>query len=83
MYDATKESNICVQQGSKDGYEDCLYLNVYTPKTDKKSLPVMFWIHGGGFSWENSRSDSYGPDYFMDKDVVLVTINYRLGVLGE
>lgn len=83
-WDATKESNICVQQGYAEGHEDCLYLNVYSPKTStKKMLPVMFWIHGGGFTWGHSRSSTYGPDYFMDKEVVLVTINYRLGILGN
>lgn len=80
--DATKEVNVCIQEGTKVGQEDCLYLNVYSPKTDKKLLPVMFWIHGGGFSWGDSRTGNFGPDYFMDKDVVLVTINYRLGILG-
>ncbi|XP_060878026.1 esterase FE4-like [Metopolophium dirhodum] len=82
ILDATKESNICIQQGSTDGEEDCLYLNVYSPKTNKKSLPVMFWIHGGGFTWGHSRSGLYGPDYLMDKDVILVTIHYRLGIFG-
>ncbi|VVC41624.1 Carboxylesterase type B, conserved site,Carboxylesterase, type B,Alpha/Beta hydrolase fold [Cinara cedri] len=81
-WDATKEPNICIQEGYVDGYEDCLYLNVYAPETDKKRLPVIFWIHGGGFTWGHSGSGLFGPAYFMDKDVVLVTINYRLGILG-
>lgn len=80
--DATKESNICLQQGLEESQEDCLYLNVYSPQTDKKLLPIMFWIHGGGFTTGHGRSDLYGPDYFMDKDVIIVTINYRLGILG-
>jgi len=42
----------------------------------------MFWIHGGGFTWGHSRSGLYGPDYLMDKDVILVTIHYRLGIFG-
>lgn len=82
ILDATKESNICIQQGSMDGQEDCLYLNVYSPKTNEKPLPVMFWIHGGGFTWGHSRSGLYGPDYLMDKDVILVTMHYRLGIFG-
>lgn len=82
ILDATKESNICIQQGYTYGIEDCLYLNVYSPKTERKLLPVMFWIYGGGFSWGYSRSGVNGPDYFMDKDVVLVSIHYRLGILG-
>lgn len=80
--DATKESIICIQQEETNGHEDCLYLNVYSPKTENKLLPVMFWIYGGGFSWGHSRPDVNGPDYFMDKDVVLVSIHYRLGILG-
>lgn len=67
---------------STDGHEDCLYLNIYLPKTNGKLLPVMFFIFGGGFSVEHGRSSYYGPDYFMDKDVVLVTVHYRLGIFG-
>ncbi|XP_050531754.1 venom carboxylesterase-6-like isoform X2 [Daktulosphaira vitifoliae] len=63
------------------GDEDCLYLNVYTPNINEK-LPVMFWIHGGGFVIGQSGPALYGPEYFMDKNVVLVTSNYRLGLLG-
>lgn len=65
-----------------EGQEDCLYLNVYTPDADKQ-LPVMFWIHGGGFVAGHSGPSLYGPDYFMDKDVVFVSFNYRLGLLGK
>ncbi|XP_067638375.1 esterase B1-like [Eurosta solidaginis] len=69
--------------GSIEGAEDCLYLNVYTnePKPDKPR-PVMIWIHGGGLCTGEATRDWYGPDYFMQEDVVLVTIQYRLGVLG-
>lgn len=46
-------------------------------------LPVMVFIHGGGFSAGSSISSQYGPEYFMDnQDVVLVTFNYRVGVMG-
>ncbi|XP_060878022.1 juvenile hormone esterase-like isoform X1 [Metopolophium dirhodum] len=81
--DASRESNkICIQNNVADSHEDCLYLNVFTPKVDKKFLPVMFWIHGGMFSRGRGGPGIHGPEYFMDKDVLLVTINYRLGVLG-
>nr|QGA73394.1 carboxylesterase [Spodoptera frugiperda] len=65
------------------GEEDCLYLNVYTPsiKPDKP-LPVMFWIHGGGFFCGSGDDDLYGPELLIRYDVVLVTINYRVDVLG-
>lgn len=69
------------------GNEDCLYLNVYTPKlpdTDgnKPKLPVMFWIHGGGFQFGNGNAFLYGPDYLIPENILIVTINYRLGALG-
>ena len=45
-------------------------------------LPVMVWIHGGFFLKGSSNSTKYGPDYLLDKDIVYVSLNYRLGVLG-
>lgn len=42
----------------------------------------MFWVHGGGFVMGSGNTDMYGPDYLMNYDVILVTFNYRLGVLG-
>lgn len=43
----------------------------------------MVWIHGGAFTTGSNKSDLYGPDYLMTQDIVLVTINYRLGILGK
>nr|AGT95756.1 carboxylesterase A5 [Locusta migratoria] len=71
--------------GSCIGNEDCLFLNVYTPMTEHSSgdlKPVMVWIHGGGYIMGSGNADFYGPDYLLEHDVVLVTLNYRLGVLG-
>jgi para-nitrobenzyl esterase len=64
--------------------EDCLFLNVYTPAdaTDKSKLPVMFWIHGGGYSGGGSSEPRHNGDFLPLKGVVLVTINYRLGAFG-
>ncbi|CAL8073913.1 unnamed protein product [Orchesella dallaii] len=67
------------------GSEDCLFLNIYTPQTSSSSskrepLPVLFFIHGGSFMY--GSGSEYGPAYLMDQNVVLVTINYRLGALG-
>jgi para-nitrobenzyl esterase len=64
--------------------EDCLFLNVYAPATAKKDakLPVMFWIHGGGYSGGGSNEPRHNGDFLPLKGVVLVTINYRLGVFG-
>lgn len=85
VFDATKDANIyCIQETYvQDASEDCLYLNVYSPETEKKSLPIIFWIYGGAFSWGGGGPGLYGAEYLMDKDVILVTINYRLGVLGR
>jgi carboxylesterase type B len=43
----------------------------------------MVFIYGGGYTIGNNKADNYGPHYLLDKEVVLVTINYRLSVLGE
>ncbi|CAG9787650.1 unnamed protein product [Diatraea saccharalis] len=65
------------------GSEDCLYLNVYTPNLKPSvPLPVMIWIHGGSFSCGNGNDDVYGPEFLIRHGVILVTINYRLEVLG-
>ncbi len=48
----------------------------------RKNLPVMVWIHGGGFFAGSGNPDIYGPDYFMDYDVIVVSVNYRVGPLG-
>ena len=44
--------------------------------------PVMVWIHGGAFVAGSGSSRTYGPEFLMMEDIVLVTINYRLGLLG-
>jgi para-nitrobenzyl esterase len=63
--------------------EDCLYLNVYTPACDGAKRPVMFWIHGGGFSLGSGSEPTYdGGALAVRGDVVVVAINYRLGALG-
>ncbi|XP_044745323.1 uncharacterized protein LOC123307171 [Coccinella septempunctata] len=74
----------------KSGSEDCLYLNVYTPKLPVKTnnnisydlKPVMVFIHGGAFTSGSNSKMIYGPDYLIREDVVLISINYRLGFLG-
>nr|AHJ81345.1 carboxylesterase [Locusta migratoria] len=86
--DATTPGPVCTQYASLNeraayltGAEDCLYLNVFTPELKPaEPLPVMFWIHGGG--WIDGSGIGYGPDFLLNHDVVLVTINYRLGPLG-
>jgi para-nitrobenzyl esterase len=63
--------------------EDCLYLNVYTPALDGARRPVMFWIHGGAFVVGSGSQPLYDGGRMAERgDVVVVTINYRLGALG-
>jgi para-nitrobenzyl esterase len=88
VLDATHFGNRCVQgTGWDPGYstpkltEDCLYLNVYAPATAQKNLPVLVWIHGGGFTG-GAGQDTDPRQYVQKNDAVVVTINYRLGILG-
>ena len=96
IFDATKQVK-CIQSefGStpfqvlgKAGQDDCLALNVFTKNLPNdlvkggNKLPVMVWIHGGGFQYGEGTTNTFGPDFFMEEDVVIVTINYRLGTLG-
>ncbi len=63
--------------------EDCLYLNVWTPKADGERRPVMVWVHGGIFRLGTGASPGYdGAKLAARGDVVVVSLNYRLGVLG-
>ena len=64
--------------------EDCLFLNIFTPARAKakSKLPVMFWIHGGGYVGGSASEPRHNGDFLPTKGVVLVTINYRLGVFG-
>nr|XP_049706156.1 juvenile hormone esterase isoform X1 [Helicoverpa armigera]WRX06224.1 CCE024b [Helicoverpa armigera] len=83
--DARSEGPACPQPVYNDYpvHEDCLRLNVYTPAEGKaKKLPVLVFMHAGGFYSVSGRSDVAGPEHLLDRDLVLVTINYRLGSLG-
>jgi para-nitrobenzyl esterase len=63
--------------------EDCLKLNIWTPSTDDKKRPVMFWIHGGAFRSGSGALPLYqGSALARRGDVVVVTINYRIGCFG-
>ncbi len=69
--------------GNMPKSEDCLSLNIWSPAADGKKRPVMFWIHGGGFIVGAGSSDLYnGANLAQNGDVVVVSFNYRLGVLG-
>jgi para-nitrobenzyl esterase len=87
-----KDNNFCIQEPSSmggasgegflTGSEDCLYLDIKTPKKiTSEPLPVMFWIHGGGNT--SGLKDLYDYSKMVYKhDVIVVTINYRLGAFG-
>ena len=63
--------------------EDCLYLNVWSPGADERRRPVLVWIHGGAFISGSGSASSYDGTSFAELgDVVVVTLNYRLGILG-
>jgi len=64
--------------------EDCLYLNVWTPAPGKpeKKLPVAMWIHGGAYTGGWGYEPEFDGKVWAEKGVVLVTINYRLGIFG-
>lgn len=63
------------------GTNDCLYLNIYIPETGKKGLDVIVHFHPGAFNFGSGHE--YGhPQYLMDRDVIFVAINYRLGIFG-
>ena len=63
--------------------EDCLFLNVWTPGVDGARRPTLVWIHGGGFTIGSGSEPYYAGATLADRgDVVVVTINYRLGALG-
>jgi para-nitrobenzyl esterase len=76
----------CTQYGITGlikGSEDCLYLNVWRPQSDEDNLPVYFWIHGGGNSMGAASEKGYDGANLAGKwDMVVVTVNYRLGPLG-
>ncbi|QZH75227.1 MAG: carboxylesterase family protein [Erythrobacter sp.] len=63
--------------------EDCLYLNVWTPAVSgAENLPVMVWLYGGAYNEGGGSAPFSHGDYLADKGVVVVTFNYRTGVLG-
>mgnify|MGYP001252701001 CR=1 FL=1 len=83
---------ICPQTGGRERSfetgpisEDCLTLNIWIPRIGDtgKKLPVMFWIHGGGFRTGAGSWPIYDGTRLAQKGVIVVTINYRLGYLGQ
>ena len=82
-YDATKSGQIGIQytSGKTVGSEDCLNLDVYSPDTEDKDLPVIVYIHGGN-NQTGQSSEIDGRTLANDSKCIFVSLNYRLGVLG-
>merc|ERR1711865_555789 len=91
---ASEYSDICLQvvrdpndvlhpTASVHGSEDCLHLNVYTPRHGRKPMPVMLWIHGGDLTQGSAMNPLFnGSHLAASQRVVVVAINYRLNALG-
>ncbi len=88
--DATRYQNRCIQPPFPpvlarnvpgELSEDCLYLNIYTPAADSGKRPVMVWIHGGAYV-QGAANEYDGQFLAAENDVVVVAINYRLGIFG-
>ncbi|CAG2112560.1 unnamed protein product, partial [Medioppia subpectinata] len=98
IIDGTKSGNDCIQKIPKFGVltgnemisEDCLVLNIWTPNVDNNDdnhqkvglKPVMFWIYGGALSTGSIFMDKFNGSVLSTNDVVVVTVNYRVGPLG-
>lgn len=90
--DCLEFSDMCIQNSGWVGMdafrnhpqsEDCLYLNIWTPAgAEGEDLPVLFWIHGGGFQGGLGDEELYHGWDLAAKGIVVVSLNYRLGVLG-
>ncbi|XP_057652549.1 juvenile hormone esterase-like [Diorhabda carinulata] len=91
ILNATYNDKFCFQQTNQFSIdisllenEDCLYLNVYSPiyPSENNLLPVMVNIYGGGFVNGAANFDYHGPHYLMEHDIIVVTLNYRVGPFG-
>ncbi|MDM7999805.1 MAG: carboxylesterase family protein [Dehalococcoidia bacterium] len=82
-YGFGSECTQCDYLGGMKGSEDCLYLNIWRPESEEDGLPVYFWIHGGGNSMGSASDQGYdGADLAIDCNMIVVSVNYRLGPLG-
>ncbi|CAB3256517.1 unnamed protein product [Arctia plantaginis] len=87
-FEAYDDSSVCPQVeefgNSIVGSLDCLRLNVYVPNTanSQNPLAVMVWIHGGSFRYGSGGRQIHGPRFLVKQDIILVTLNYRLGPYG-
>ncbi|XP_031829887.2 esterase FE4 [Nomia melanderi] len=88
---AIKDGPMCTQLNDQEikGSEDCLYLNIFVPIISDKQgvpntikLPVMVYVYGGKYLFGSSNSTELSPEYLMDQNVILVTVNYRVNIMG-
>jgi citrate-Mg2+:H+ or citrate-Ca2+:H+ symporter, CitMHS family len=88
VWDATRFGSDCIQKQQPGTRapgisEDCLTLNIWTPaRLSSERLPVMVWIYGGGFTAGSGSLSDYDGEPLGRRGIVLVTFNYRVGVLG-
>ncbi|XP_068627126.1 juvenile hormone esterase-like [Battus philenor] len=89
VYKADSREVLCPQFPAPDPLaspsdnEDCLVLNIYLPaELQNTTLPVMVFLHGGGFGVGSGSSTFYGPQYLISHEVIVVTLNYRLNAYG-
>ncbi|KAH7124980.1 carboxylesterase [Dactylonectria estremocensis] len=89
VINATDFGFACVQPGdggqnSVPQSEDCLTLNIWTkPQVGERKKAILVWVHGGAYSFGSSRAPGYNGEYIANQtDVVLISINYRLGLFG-
>ncbi|XP_038210350.1 esterase FE4-like [Zerene cesonia] len=88
VYNATEHGSVCPQfdvytRQLQTGSEDCLFLNVYTKSLNHNAnKAVMVFIHGGAYMFGSGDDTLLGPEFLVQHDIVLVTINYRLEVFG-
>ena len=89
--DLTADSEVMCPQLSETvagdllGREDCLTINIYAPTSEPGTalLPVLVYIYGGGFITGSARAEEYGPDRWLDEDILVVTVNYRCEVIVD
>ncbi|XP_074031429.1 para-nitrobenzyl esterase-like [Leptinotarsa decemlineata] len=95
ILNTTVNKKVCMQNNalaytkipdSMEMSEDCLFINVYTPvrpnNRRKVVLPVLFWIHAGGYFYGSGAYQYWNPKFFIDAGIVVVTMNYRFGPFG-
>ena len=83
MQTAPAPGRFLIDLGETNTSEDCLYLNIWTPRADGAQRPVMVWLHGGAFVAGSANLDAYDGAALAERgDVVVVGVNYRLGLFG-